>query len=110
MKAMENKKKKNSWKRIDLGNKMAAWIEHNWAFILVVVLIFFFYIGYGFSTQNDIVEIEYLKKELVQIRYRALNTTSDLSSKSKPSYIEDVINAGELGLEINSEPPFVLPE
>lgn len=104
------KKKKNGWKRIDLGGKMAAWIEHNWVFIIVVVLIFFFYIGYGFSTQNDLVEIENLKKELVQIRYRALNTTSDLSAKSKPSYIEDIINAGEIGLEINSEPPFVLPE
>lgn len=104
------KKKKNGWKRIDLGGKMAAWIEHNWAFIIVVVLIFFFYIGYGFSTQNDLVEIENLKKELVQIRYRALNTTSDLSAKSKPSYIEDIINSGELGLEINSEPPFVLSE
>lgn len=104
------KRKKSIFKRVDFGNKMATWIEHNWAFIIVVVLIFFFYIGYGFSTQNDLVEIERLKKELVQIRYRALNTTSDLSAKSKPSYVEDIINAGELGLEINSEPPFVLPE
>ena len=32
------------------------------------------------------------------------------NKKSKPSYIEDIINAGEIGLEINSEPPFVLPE
>ena len=105
-----DKKKRKIWKRIDLGEKIAAWIEHNWAFIIVVVLIFFFYIGYGFSTQNDLIEIENLKKELVQIRYRALNTTSDLSAKSKPSYIEDIINSGELGLEINSEPPFVLSE
>ena len=104
------KRKKSIFKRVDLGNKMATWIEHNWVFIIVVVLIFFFYIGYGFSTQNDLVEIERLKKELVQIRYRALNTTSDLSAKSKPSYVEDIINAGELGLEINAEPPFVLPE
>ncbi len=73
--------------------------------ILVCVIV---YIGNRYAYQRDQVLAERLRRELVDLEYQALNTTSDVSAKSKPSYIEEVVTANGSGLGTTTEPPFRL--
>ncbi|HZK03581.1 MAG TPA: FtsL-like putative cell division protein [Bacteroidaceae bacterium] len=68
------------------------------------------YIGNRYDSQRDMITIEELRKELIDIQYQALNTTSNVSAKSKPSYIESVVREDGLGLKISADPPFLLPD
>lgn len=86
--------------------RIVAYIRHQIPFIALCICLTLLYIGNRYDAQRDIVRIEMLKKELIDVRYQALNMTSDVSAKSKPSYIETVVGNGNAGLQSATRPPF----
>ncbi len=84
---------------------------HNNIWLLVEVLVcVIIYIGNRYAYQRDQAYAERLRRELVDMEYQTLNTTSDVSAKSKPSYIEKVATRNGSGLQPTTEPPFRLPK
>lgn len=86
--------------------RIVAFLRRQIPFALLVILLVLIYVGNRYDSQCDLVRIERLKKELVDVRYQALNTTSDVSAKSKPSYIEQAVGNGNSGLQTSEQSPY----
>lgn len=86
--------------------RIVEYLRRQIPFIALCIVLVLLYVGNRYDSQCDQVRIEKLKKELVDVRYQALNTTSDVSAKSKPSYIENVVGNGKSGLQSSMQPPF----
>lgn len=84
--------------------RIIAFLRRQIPLILLVIVMILIYIGNRYDSQCDLVRIEQLKKELTDVRYQALNVTSDVSAKSKPSYMEKVMGSDGSGLQTSSKP------
>lgn len=84
------------------GRHTMLWLE-----ILFFILL---YIANRYAYQRDRALAETLKRELVDMEYQALGVTSDVSAKSKRSYIEKVVESGRTGLSTSGESPYILPK
>ena len=83
-------------------------IQRNALLLVEILLCTILYICNRYAYQRDQVLTERLKRELTDIQYQTLNTTSDVSAKSKPSYIERGASGNGSGLEAMTEPPYSL--
>ena len=70
------------------------------------------YIDNRYSCQMELIEIDRLKKELIDIKYDALTISSELTEKSRQSRIEEYIatNEGESSLETAATPPYLIKD
>ena len=75
--------------------------------ILIMVLIIF-YIHNRYASQQQLIEIDRLKKELTDIRYEALCLSSELMEKTRQSRIEEYISTGGTDLETPTSPPYLI--
>lgn len=78
---------------------------------LIVLIAFFFilYINNRYKNQAELIEIDNLKKELDESRFRSLTRSSELTSKTRQSYIEDFLrNSRDSLLQISSNSPYVI--
>jgi len=106
---MENTTDNQNRKR-GMMQSMPDFIHRNIWLLLEILVCVIFYIGNRYAYQRDQAYAERLRRELVDMEYQTLNTTSDVSAKSKPSYIETVVTRNGSGLEPITEPPYRLPE
>ena len=106
---MENNADNQNRKR-GMMQSMPDFIHRNIWLLLEILVCVIFYIGNRYAYQRDQAYAERLRRELVDMEYQTLNTTSDVSAKSKPSYIETVVTRNGSGLEPITEPPYRLPE
>ena len=56
------------------------------------------------------IEIDRLRKELVDIKYDALTRSSELTERTRQSRIEEYVSAEHSELQISTAPPFVIEE
>lgn len=101
---------KNTARRKGLMQSMPDFIHRNIWLLLEILGCIIFYIGNRYAYQRDQAYAERLRRELVDMEYQTLNTTSDVSAKSKPSYIESVVTRNGSGLQPSTEPPYSLPK
>ena len=66
------------------------------------------YIDNRYSSQQEMIEIDRLKKELIDTKYDALTISSELREKSRQSRIEEYISAEGTPLETASTPPYLI--
>ena len=78
-------------------------------FILIVFLILL-YVDNRYSSQQELIEIDRLKKELTDIKYDALTISSELTEKSRQSRIEKYISDKGTPLKTASTPPYLIKE
>ena len=97
-------------RRKGLMRAMPDFIHNNIWLLVEVLVCVIIYIGNRYAYQRDQAYAERLRRELVDMEYQTLNTTSDVSAKSKPSYIEKVATRNGSGLQPTTEPPFRLPK
>lgn len=76
-------------------------------FVLIMVLILF-YIHNRYACQQQMIEIDKLKKELIDIKYDALTRSSELMEKSRQSRIEEYIATKESDLQTSTNPPYLI--
>ena len=61
--------------------------------LLILMMIFIlFYIHNRYASQQQQIEIDKLKKELIDIKYDALTRSSELMEKSRQSRIEEYVS------------------
>ncbi|MBO6287007.1 MAG: hypothetical protein J6M94_00270 [Prevotella sp.] len=78
----------------------------------VLVLIFVFviiYISNRYSCQKDMLEIDRLNSELIDAKYRALSSSSELTEKCRESNVLKMLqNNKDSVLRIPSQPPYII--
>ncbi|MEG2150499.1 MAG: FtsL-like putative cell division protein [Bacteroidaceae bacterium] len=110
----EAKKPKDSHQKMSLKNILGGDILANDFFkrqTKLLVLIMFFtiiYISNRYTCQQEMIEIDQLKKELTDIKYDALTRSSELMEKSRQSRIEEYISTQESELQTSTNPPYLI--
>lgn len=92
------------------SDRISDFVRRNLLLVAEILLCIVIYIGNRYGYQRDQVMAERLRRELVDLEYQTLNTTSDVSAKSKPSYIEKIVTTNGSGLVIATEPAYDLGE
>ena len=101
--------KKLTLKGIFLGDFLITDFLRRQSARLVLITIFtVIYIGNRYSCQQEMIEIDRLKKELTDIKYDALTRSSELMEKSRQSRIEEYISTEESHLETSTSRPFLI--
>ena len=58
--------------------------------LILIMILTVCYINNRYKSQQELIEIDKLKKDLVDIKYDALTRSSELMEKSRQSRIEDI--------------------
>ncbi len=75
--------------------------------VLIVVLIFFF-IGNRYTCMQKLKDIDRLQQQLKDVRFEALSISTELTSNSRQSQIESLIEDQGIDLEPAKQPPYEL--
>lgn len=78
--------------------------------LILIVFLTILYIDNRYSSQQELIEIDRLKKELVDIKYDALTISSELTEKSRQSRIEKYISDKGTPLKTAATPPYLIKD
>ena len=76
--------------------------------MVLIVFLTILYIDNRYSSQQELIEIDRLKKELIDIKYDALTISSELTEKSRQSRIEEYLATENTELQTATTPPYVI--
>lgn len=103
--------KKMSFKSILGGDILANDFFRRQTRLLILIMIFtIIYISNRYSCQQEMIEIDRLKKELIDIKYDALTRSSELTEKTRQSRIEEYISEKESDLKTSTHPPYLIKQ
>jgi len=108
--AIKSKKKKSTSLKSILGGDILAadFFRRQTKLIILVMIFLIFYIHNRYASQQQQIEIDKLKKELIDIKYDALTRSSELMERSRQSRIEDYISEKESNLQTSTNPPYLI--
>ncbi len=87
----------------------AGWLRRQMGLILLCTFFAIIYITNRYSAEQEMIEIEKLKTELTEVRYRALTRSSELTVKTRQSQIEKSLRqTPDSVLQSPKEPPFLI--
>ncbi len=105
----EKKNKHTSWKSIVGGDILATdFFRRQTKLLVLVMVLIIFYIHNRYACQQQMIEIDRLKKELTDIKYDALTRSSELMERSRQSRIEEYISTRESDLQTATNPPYLI--
>ena len=105
----EDKKRSPSVKSSLGGDILANDFFRRQTKLLILMMIFIlFYIHNRYASQQQQIEIDKLKKELIDIKYDALTRSSELMEKSRQSRIEEYVSEEQSDLQTSTNPPYVI--
>lgn len=76
--------------------------------LILIMILTILYIDNRYSSQQELIEIDKLRKELTDIQYDALTRSSELMEKSRQSRIEEYISTEESPLETATSRPYLI--
>ena len=76
--------------------------------LILIMILTVLYIDNRYSSQQELIEIDKLKKDLVDIKYDALTRSSELMEKSRQSRIEEYISTEESHLQTATNRPYLI--
>ena len=86
----EKKSKHTSWKSIVGGDILATdFFRRQTKLLVLIMVLIIFYIHNRYACQQQMIEIDRLKKELTDIKYDDLTRSSELMERSRQSRIEE---------------------
>lgn len=105
----EKAKKHTSLKNIIGGDILATdFFRRQTKLIVLIMVLILFYIHNRYACQQQLIELDKLKKELIDIKYDALTRSSELMERSRQSRIEDYITSKESDLQTSTNPPYLI--
>ena len=109
-KQKENASPKHMSIRSILGGDILAndFFKRQTSLLILIMILTILYIDNRYTSQQELIEIDRLKKELIDVRYKALNRSSELMEKSRQSRIEEYISTEESHLETATNRPFLI--
>lgn len=76
--------------------------------LILIMILTVLYIDNRYSSQQELIEIDRLKKELTDIKYDALTRSSELMERSRQSRIEEYISTEESHLQTATNRPYLI--
>lgn len=108
-KKTEKAKKRTSLKNIIGGDILATdFFRRQTKLLVLIMVLILFYIHNRYACQQQMIEIDRLKKELIDIKYDALTRSSELMERSRQSRIEEYIATKESDLQTSTQPPYLI--
>ena len=109
-KKKENDSSKHMSIRSILGGDILAndFFKRQTSLLILIMVLTILYIDNRYTSQQEMIEIDRLKKELTDIKYDALTRSSELMEKSRQSRIEEYISTEESHLETSTNRPFLI--
>ena len=102
-------KNRTSLKNIIGGDILATdFFRRQTKLLVLIMVLILFYIHNRYAWQQQMIEIDKLKKELIDIKYDALTRSSELMEKSRQSRIEEYIATKESDLQTSTNPPYLI--
>ena len=87
----------------------ASMLRRQIGIILIIVAFVIVYISNRYSCQKDMLEIDRLNNELIDAKYRALSSSSELTEKCRESNVLKMLqNNKDSVLRIPSQPPYII--
>lgn len=112
--AQEKKRSKKQYKKNFTGLLFGEFLtsevlRKNIGIILLVAFCMLLYIGNGYSSQQELIELNKLKEEVEDVKYNALIRSSELLERSRQSHIEEHLKSiGDTMLQTATISPFVI--
>ena len=93
-----------------LGGDILAndFFKRQTSLLILIMVLTILYINNRYECQQEMIEIDRLKKELTDIKYDALTRSSELMEKSRQSRIEEYISTEESHLETSTNRPYLI--
>ena len=109
-KQKENTSPKQMSIRSILGGDILAndFFKRQTSLLILIMILTILYIDNRYTSQQELIEIDRLKKELIDIKYDALTRSSELMEKSRQSRIEEYISTEESHLETATNRPYLI--
>ena len=109
-KQKENASPKHMSIRSILGGDILAndYFKRQTSLLILIMILTILYIDNRYTSQQELIEIDRLKKELTDIKYDALTRSSELMEKSRQSRIEEYISTEESHLETATNRPYLI--
>ena len=109
-KQKENASPKHMSIRSILGGDILAndFFMRQTSLLILIMILTILYIDNRYTSQQELIEIDRLKKELTDIKYDALTRSSELMEKSRQSRIEEYISTEESHLETATNRPYLI--
>lgn len=76
--------------------------------LIELVICAILYIGNRYACQQQLIEIDRLKKELTNMKYNALTRSSELTERSRQSKIEEYVSREKSDLQTSTNPPYLI--
>ena len=91
------------------GDYLLALVRHYVWFLVLLVLLTCVYVGVRYQCQQDVIEISRLEKELVDAKYRAMSSSSNLTELCRQSNVLKVLSENEDNkLVFPEQPPYII--
>lgn len=97
-----------TWRSILGGEVLVHLMKRQSNLIILIMLLVILYVDNRYSSQQEMIEIDRLKKELIDTKYDALTISSELTEKSRQSRIEEYISAEGTPLKTAATPPYLI--
>ena len=87
----------------------ARMIRQQIGLILLIVFFIIIYISNRYSCDKDLIEIDRLNKELLDAKFRALSSSSEITERCRESNVLQMLkNNKDSILKIPSQPPYII--
>ena len=87
----------------------ANFIRHQIWLIVLIVLFTVVYVAFRYQCQQDILAIDKLEKDLLDAKYKALSSSSNLTEKCRESHVLNVLRQNHDSLlHAAGQPPYII--
>jgi hypothetical protein len=85
------------------------WFRREVWFLVMIIFMIILYITNRYTSQQNMIKIDNLKKELTEIRYESMTRSSQLMQRTRESKVEEFLkNTSDSALCISANPPYVI--
>lgn len=91
------------------GDYLLTLARHYVGLIILIVMLTCVYVGVRYQCQQDVIKISQLEKELVDAKFRAMSSSSNLTELCRQSNVLKVLSENEDNkLVIPEQPPYIV--
>ena len=85
------------------------WVRRNVGLIILIVFFALLYVGNGYVSQQETIEIDRLKRQVDSARNIALIRSCEFLENSRQSYVEESLKEkGDSTLQMSTVPPYII--
>lgn len=96
-------------KQIVGGDYLFAAVRHHVVLIMFIVFFIIVYVGVRYQCEQDVLEINQLEKELVNAKYKAMSSSSNLTEMCRQSNVLKVLRENQdTLLKLSDQPPYII--